>query len=146
MFDGLTPLKADCGVVCNAACCKGDSDTGMLLFPHEDTVLSITEKDGRRLAVCDGTCDRKTRPLSCRIFPFFPAVTESGIEVTADYRGAAVCPLISHQDEIIFDKDFLSAVQKAGELMREDKEILEFMKDITGEIAGEKRLYDLFGK
>ena len=59
-----TPLKKDCGLICSGACCKGDSDTGMLLFPGEDTNLNIIEKDGVRLAVCDGTCNRDERPFS----------------------------------------------------------------------------------
>jgi len=36
----LTPLKGhDCGQLCSAACCKGDEQTGMLLFPGESTAL-----------------------------------------------------------------------------------------------------------
>ena len=46
-----TPLRKDCGLICDGACCKGDSETGMLLFPCEQTSLSVTEKDGVRLAV-----------------------------------------------------------------------------------------------
>ena len=67
-----TPLRKDCGQICGGECCKGDSDTGMLLFPGEETTLNIIEKNGVRLAVCDGTCSRDERPLSCMIFPFFP--------------------------------------------------------------------------
>ena len=65
-----TPLKKDCGQVCGGACCKGDDDTGMLLFPFEESVFRVDEKDGVRLCVCQGRCDRSERPLSCRIFPF----------------------------------------------------------------------------
>lgn len=69
-----TPLRTDCGVLCGARCCKGDDETGMLLFPGEPTALRVIETEGRRLAVCGGVCDRNERPLSCRIFPFFPFV------------------------------------------------------------------------
>ena len=65
-----TPLKADCGQLCGGACCKGDEETGMLLFPGEDTVFPVKEKNGNRLCVCEGACDRRTRPLSCILFPF----------------------------------------------------------------------------
>ena len=64
-----TPLSADCGLVCGKACCKGDEETGMLLFPGEETVFPVKEKNGNRLCVCKGKCDRSTRPLSCIIFP-----------------------------------------------------------------------------
>ena len=60
----LTPLKGDCGKLCDCACCKGDENTGMLLFPFEETNLEIRKNEaGERLAVCNGRCDRKTRPL-----------------------------------------------------------------------------------
>ena len=86
-----TPLKKDCGLICGGECCKGDNETGMLLFPFEKTTLNIIEKDGVRLAVCDGSCDRNERPLSCRIFPFFPYVTPEGrIRVIPDIRGVTL--------------------------------------------------------
>lgn len=66
----LTPLTVDCGVLCNGACCKGDEQTGMRLFPHEDSSLNVRKiENGERLAVCNGSCDRAERPLACRIFP-----------------------------------------------------------------------------
>lgn len=39
-----TPLKKDCGQLCGKACCKGDTETGMLLFPFEENSLPVTEK------------------------------------------------------------------------------------------------------
>ena len=105
----LTPLKADCGVLCGGACCKGDNDTGMLLFPYEDTELEVKfNENGNRLAVCNGACNRTKRPLACRIFPFFPTIDESGkVYVELDYRAFRVCPMVEHSDEIIFDKKFI---------------------------------------
>lgn len=146
LLENYTPLPADCGMLCGKNCCKGDNETGMLLFPHEQTALPTVEKNGRRLAVCEGSCRREERPLSCRIFPFFPAVGKNGIEVVPDERGRNVCPMISHADEIIFDENFLSRVREVGELLSEDAETLAFLKEITEEIALEKRLYTLFTK
>lgn len=146
ILENSTPLTADCGTVCDKNCCKGDSKTGMLLFPHEKTTLEITEENGRRLAVCDGSCDRSERPLSCRIFPFFPSITEKGIEVVPDWRGVYTCPLISHADEIIFDDDFLDNVKNIGMMLSEDKEILAFMQEQTEDINSEKRIYNIFRK
>ena len=74
-----TPLKKDCGLICGGECCKGDDETGMLLFPFEESVLAVKEKDGVRLAVCKSHCQRQERPLSCRIFPFFPSSTLSSL-------------------------------------------------------------------
>ena len=36
----LTPLQSDCGRLCGGACCQGDEQTGMLLFPGEDALYA----------------------------------------------------------------------------------------------------------
>lgn len=130
-----TPLKKDCGLICGGKCCKGDSDTGMLLFPFEECSLSVKEKDGVILAVCDGKCNRDERPLSCRIFPFFPYVTTQGkIKVIPDIRGVNICPLISHYEEIKFDRGFLYRVKKVGRLLYADEHCRKFLEDTSREI------------
>lgn len=132
----LTPLKADCGQLCNGACCKGDTQTGMRLFPHEESCLKVTENEsGNRLAVCDGSCDRTKRPLSCRIFPFFPTIDEKGrIFIEPDYRASRLCPLIEHMEEVKFDPRFFRALKKAGKTLAKDEECRRFLYDITQEI------------
>ncbi len=130
-----TPLKADCGLLCGKACCKGDSETGMLLFPGEDTVFPVTVKDGVRLCVCEGRCDRKTRPLSCIIFPFFPYITESGkIKARADIRGINICPLVYHKNQVLFSKIFLRRVARAGRILAKDEECRRFMRETSREL------------
>lgn len=132
----LTPLKADCGKLCNCACCKGDDNIGMRLFPFEETELPVKElSNGVRLVVCNGKCDRSKRPLACRIFPFFPTVDEKGrVFVEADFRGARLCPLITHSDEIIFDKRFFKALKKAGKILAKDPTCRQFLMEATEEI------------
>ena len=136
----LTPLKADCGRLCGGACCKGDGSTGMLLFPQEETPLSVhTLENGNRLAVCDGTCDRTRRPLSCRIFPFFPTVDEKGrIFVEADLRAGRLCPLLQHSEDIVFDPRFFRAVKRVGKILAKDEACRSFLRQVTEEI-------DLYG-
>lgn len=132
----LTPLKADCGKLCGGACCKGDENTGMRLFPFEESDLPVkTLKNSVRLVVCNGKCDRTKRPLACRIFPFFPTVDERGkVYVEPDFRGARLCPMITHSDEIIFDKRFFKALGKVGKILAKDKVCLEFLREATEEI------------
>ena len=132
----LTPLKADCGKLCGCACCKGDENTGMRLFPFEETNLPVKElPNGVRLVVCSGSCHRNDRPLACRIFPFFPTVDEKGrVFVEADFRGARLCPLITHSDEIIFDKRFFKALKKAGKVLVKDDLCRRFLIEATEEI------------
>lgn len=132
----LTPLKADCGCLCGGACCKGDEETGMRLFPFEQSELPVKELENEvRLVVCSGKCDRSKRPLACRIFPFFPTIDERGrIFVEADFRGARLCPLINHSDEIVFDKRFFKALKKVGKILSKDEACRKFLYDATDEI------------
>lgn len=109
----VTPLRRDCGQVCGAACCRSDEDGqgGMLLFPGEEalydplpTGFAISRDDavlpGMRLLTCAGACDRAQRPLSCRMFPLTPVLTERDgqeqLRVRMDPRAFAVCPLSEH--------------------------------------------------
>ena len=140
----LTPLTVDCGALCNGACCKGDEQTGMRLFPHEESSLDITEiESGERLAVCNGSCDRAERPLACRIFPFFPTIDEKGkIFVEPDSRASRLCPLLSHSDEIVFDPKFFKALKKVGKILAKDDECREYLYKITEEIDMYKSFLD----
>ena len=134
-MEDKTPLKKDCGLLCGAACCKGDSEPGMLLFPFEETKLPVTEKDGVRLCVCDGSCDRRERPLSCMIFPFFPYTTPEGrIKVIPDIRGGAICPIVRNFAETKLDRRFLRRVKKVGRLLAQDKECRAFLEGISREM------------
>ena len=132
----LTPLTADCGQLCSHACCKGDENTGMRLFPFEESKLPVKElENGVRLVVCDGSCEREERPLSCRIFPFFPTVDEKGrVYIELDMRAKRLCPLVEHADDVLFDKKFLKALKKAGKLLAKDEVCLEFLRENTEEI------------
>ena len=130
-----TPLKKDCGQVCGGVCCKGDEEMGMLLFPFEDSCFTVKEKDGVRLCVCQGKCNRDERPLSCRIFPFFPYVTPDGkIKVIPDIRGINTCPLVLNFSQVKFDKGFLWRVKKVGRLLYADEECRKFLVETSREI------------
>lgn len=143
MLENVTPLRADCGVICNKNCCKGDENTGMLLFPFEETVLTVKEENGLRVAVCDGTCMRSERPLSCRLFPFFPVMNSEGdIEAVIDTRGYGICPLTEHQSEIKFNRRFLRSVRRVGRILYRDEDTFPFMKKMSEEIEFQKELIE----
>ncbi|MGN0444509.1 MAG: hypothetical protein ACI4F5_07845 [Acutalibacteraceae bacterium] len=143
MLENVTPLRADCGVICNKNCCKGDENTGMLLFPFEETALTVKEENGLRVAVCDGTCLRSERPLSCRLFPFFPVMNSEGdIEAVIDIRGYGICPLTEHQSEIKFNLRFLRSVRRVGRILYRDEDTFPFMKKISEEIKFQKELIE----
>ncbi len=133
----LTPLKSDCGRLCNAVCCKGDDDTGMLLFPGEeelyqnDDCFTVTKTDyGMPLLLCRGMCQRDKRPLSCRIFPLALVNKDGFMKVIADPRSRVMCPLYRQAANNRLDPAFVKAVKEAGKILFEDEELRSFMQAI----------------
>lgn len=137
-----TPLLKDCGVLCGKACCKGDKETGMRLFPKEETALKeVSSADGGKLCVCEGDCDRKTRPFGCRIFPLFPVLHDDGrISAELDMRGFRLCPLVENAQKVRFSKDFRKAVRKAGRILCRDEQIRAYIKEVSEEIEQTAKL------
>lgn len=135
IISDFTPLSADCGLLCDKRCCKGDNATGMLLFPGEKTALPTEEKNGVRLCVCDGSCDRNERPLSCMIFPFFPYIAEDGsVSAVTDTRGINVCPMVAHEDKIRFSRIFLRRVRRVGRILSKNPDCRKFLWETSREI------------
>lgn len=134
LLQNSTPLRADCGALCDRACCRGDEETGMLLFPGETTPFRVVAQNGRRVAVCGGQCDRSDRPLSCRLFPFLPVPTDDGtISVRLDMRGQGVCPLVRLEKEAAFSHRFLHRVRRAGQQLLRDSETRAFLWSLRRE-------------
>ena len=138
MLDQLTPLKSDCGRLCEGACCQPDEtgENGMLLMPFEERlyrhapesfVFRLEQDDrlyrgGWRL-VCEGSCPREYRPLACRIFPLRMKLISDDDEQTArveaeiDPRSWAVCPLPEAGGMRAMREEFIRAVEQAGNLL-----------------------------
>ena len=138
LLERVTPLTYDCGKLCGGACCKGDGNTGMWLFPYEEEIISETEgftvKDcegnfGYKMVVCNGSCDRKTRPLACRIYPYFPVITDDGYDTRADIRGISGCPLL--YKNIKPDYAFIRQVRKVARLFDRDETLRKYLDDIN---------------
>jgi len=140
LLDTLTPLKTDCGRLCQAACCQGDEATGMLLFPGEETlydgctfasVLPLDYELGStqaRLLVCKSRCERENRPLACRLFPLFLKFKEDGVtKLRMDVRAKSVCPLTDYGIKAL-DPDFKQAVRKAYDLLLEDESCAAYLR------------------
>ena len=147
ILERSTPLHPhDCGKLCGAACCNGDSETGMLLFPHEDelykgkegfTLIETDANMGFPLLVCGGTCDRCDRPLACRMYPFFPVISDdSSVKIIRDIRGMNSCPIVS--ETMKPDPVFARNLRKAARyLMRSEiyRNYLSFIYSQIAEIA-----------
>lgn len=140
LLESLTPLKTDCGRLCQGACCQGDEATGMLLFPgeealYEDCAFARVVPTGfslggtpAQLLVCDGRCDRKNRPLACRLFPLFLKFREDQTPVLRmDARARAVCPLTDYGMKAL-DPEFKQAARRAYDLLLEDKVCAAYLR------------------
>ena len=103
----------------------------MWLYPGEEELFTDKEgfalceaegNHGQPMVICSGECDRRERPLACRIFPLFPLVTEEdgrvNIEVIMD-------PI---------DPSFARAVRRAAMYLVRDEEIKEYMKAVSLEL------------
>lgn len=140
LLETLTPLKTDCGRLCQGACCQGDEQTGMLLFPGEEAFyeactfaqiipagFALGGQDVQ-LFVCDGTCERANRPLACRLFPLFLKFKEDGTtKLRMDVRAKAVCPLTDYGIRAL-DPDFKQAARKAYDLLLEDDACAAYLR------------------
>ncbi len=138
LLEDRTPLKTDCGLTCNGACCRpleGEM-TGMLLFPGEEAYYEgregyrMTATEQGTLLICSGRCKRADRPLSCRLMPLLPVVREDAIRVATDLRAKTVCPL-ARQGKDALDPDFVSAVREVGRLLAEDEKQRDFLIKLT---------------
>ncbi len=140
-----TPLKTDCGSICNHACCtdREGEELGMYLFPFEEEALkdagnlTIEESDfiiherPVKIAFCKPYCDRRQRPLSCRIFPLFPYVREDGaMQVIVDPRSRECCPL--HRLEIHqLSSQFVRGVRHVAKLLMINESTREFLYETS---------------
>lgn len=147
LLGSLTPLKTDCGRLCEGACCKGDETTGMLLFPGEAELFKDCSfakvipagyalgGEDAQLLVCSGACDREQRPLACRLFPLYLKFLKSGrTKVKMDPRAHAVCPLTDYGTEAL-DAAFVDAVRAAYDRLLEDERCAAFLKALDAEFS-----------
>ena len=127
----LTPMLRDCGALCGAACCHTDEDGqgGVYLFPGEDALLmdcdwvvQILPGGFAPVMMCNGSCDRRKRPLGCRIFPLSPVRGKGGRwTVRMDARARAMCPLTGSGIGGL-NPDFVRAVRDALRMIAADPE------------------------
>ena len=139
-----TPLKADCGRTCGAACCQpypaqDGQPSGMYLFPGEERLYGPNDAWARivptdwvaagrsvPLLVCQGTCPRESRPLACRLFPLSARREGEGFSLRLDPRGWAVCPLMPHGIAAL-DPAFVAAARAALAALWADDEQRAFL-------------------
>lgn len=133
----LTPISADCGMLCGAKCCQGDENMGMIVFPGEEKLLAHygfplkeTKMDGVTVlfTTCNGKCKRTYRPLSCRIFPLAPILAEGELKITEDPRAKISCPLLVAN---AVEQKFCDGVYRAFSHLIKDPAICEMLVHYT---------------
>lgn len=146
-----TPVKADCGELCDKACCRDDGEevTGMYLFPEENVMfrnmpegMKLYDTDfeydyGRYadLITCGGVCQRSRRPLACRIFPLTPYLTKEGeLKIITDPRGKGMCPLAKTMAPEELDGEFVSAVRRTANLLMKNRQARLFIEALSRQI------------
>ena len=136
-----TPLKFDCGTLCQRACCV--SEGYMMVFPYEKPMLEDKNYIFKKadlisygqidLVTCDGTCSREYRPFSCRVYPLAPKFIGDEIFVRLDVRGRPTCPLC-HKSMNSLSPDFISKVKRAFHHISQDDEMKRFLKAISNHV------------
>ena len=153
LLEDVTPLNVDCGGLCNGACCAvTDEITGMYLFPGEKVMYEplpqwaqiydtdFTYQSGKAvdLITCIGTCDRKLRPLSCRIFPLVPyAGRGEKLRIMMDVRGKGLCPLASAMKTTDLNTLFVKRVTMAMNMcmkFRDTRECIYSLSELLDDI------------
>ncbi|MBR0138190.1 MAG: hypothetical protein IJM15_07255 [Erysipelotrichaceae bacterium] len=126
IFSRTTPMKTDCGQLCNAACCQIEQygeNMGLYLLPGEEAMhdqndgwlsweLEDRDKNGLPkswpekvwFVRCHGPlrCKRNLRPIQCRSFPCWPYLYENGelAIMIYDFELPYECPLVDDSDNI----------------------------------------------
>lgn len=155
LLENVTPLAADCGQLCSAACCKDSQDedevAGMLLFPGEEALYahqgawmellpSAVLFDGQPVPLlsCFLPCPRRHRPLACRIFPLTPYVRTApdGTErltVRMDVRARPLCPLYD-SGMAGLDPAFVAAAKQALRILWDNETHREYLRVLTAHL------------
>jgi len=122
--------------------------TGMYLFPGEYGLYPASSGRFRFYRVpffdgwawfliCDGSCDRRARPLACRIFPLAPHVGEAGgVTSLPDPRARRMCPLADCE---YLEPAFRRAVTSAFRYLAKEPVILKYMKLLSADLADMRR-------
>lgn len=146
MLENLTAVPVDCGMLCDKACCKDNfssdssDEAGMYLYYGEEIMLrkrndfQIVYSDFNygneyaKIAICQGTCNRHFRPLSCRIFPLIPYMKEnSPLTIITDPRAKSMCPLAKVFTPNDFDIKFYETVFYIFKFLSKEPHIKEFI-------------------
>lgn len=153
LLDTVTPLATDCGRACDGRCCRpaAGGRSGMLLLPGEERYLAeraerlgtsltqagltVMQTAGGCLLTCSGCCDRRLRPIACRIFPLYPQIGADGrVRARYDPRAWAECPLVREQAHVRLERPFVRAVRRCGRILLADPAAAAALRALSSEL------------
>lgn len=151
----LTPLPLDCGRLCGGACCEGDTDSGMYLFPFEerfyedddgfeivDSELLYSDGTPVKMICCTSRCKREKRPISCMIFPLFPYIkNDSSICVITDPRANGLCPLCFPENKHYIQDSFFREVNLFAKYLIKTPKGADFLKTVSSVLDDYLKFY-----
>lgn len=160
ILENVTPLASDCGKLCNQACCQAiDDDSGMYLFPGEEVMYedkphwlrlepsNFTYGGGKKalVAICSAHCERKLRPLACRIFPLTPYIGHNGfLSIKVDPRAVPVCPLARANTAEKMNDAFIDAVVNVFKLLARDRDFTSFVLSLSRTMDEQEEVFRKF--
>lgn len=137
LLAAATPLPGDCGALCQGACCQGGPDAGMLLFPGEERLPlppgRIQPTGQGLLFSCQGGCDRRLRPLACRLFPLIILPRDGGFSLAMDARGYGICPMIRSLAPYQLQLSFRRRARSAARLLLAQADCRAFLTRAAAE-------------
>ena len=156
LLDRVSPVNGDCGRFCGSICCTYDAENtedgpsmGLYLLPGEEKLFTGREDwlgwsreyaedyefpeswHGKVYFLECKTaprCDRKMRPLQCRVFPAAPHIDENG-QLFLIYQSGHLpykCPLI--HNAVSLNEDFLKATYTAWKHLLRDPLIFDLVE------------------
>lgn len=141
LLDRVTPLKKDCGVLCDKICCtEWDKGVGMYLLPGEEVMFTMNEDwlvwethscedydfapswtGDVYFIKCTKPCPRNKRPFACRTFPLTAYLTEDNVlKLIFDPNSIPICPLTQLGNLHILEPHFVHSVRKAWRILLKD--------------------------
>jgi len=63
------------------------------------------------------------------------------VKAVVDARALRLCPIAYHSENVKFDRKFVKAVEKVGELLRRDEQCRQFMLETLEDIELTQKFY-----
>ncbi len=150
LTNNVTPLKTDCGSLCESICCRPNNKhkLGVYLFPGEQEFLGSSKKwykmefhhpkhydfpenwtEPVPFISCLKPCPRESRPLACRFFPLTAHLLkdETLLIIHETMELPYKCPLITQKMKL--QPEFIETVAAAWQTLLKSPLIRQLVEE-----------------